>query len=238
MLGAAGLGGGIKFVGQADAADNGTLSSQTLTLSSGLADGIDTAVREDDLVIVAQSVNRGPTNQDLTITTSGYTEIADLYQLNSESLNFGVHYKVMGATPDNDVEVPVYTGTFNSHVVMVFVFRGVDTATPFDVTSTTNTGANTADCDPPAITPATAGAVIVTANGSAHNHGGQTTYTIPSEYEYTNERHRNAGGNDSSLGMGYILDWVSGSYNPAILELSLDSTNNSNASVTMALRPA
>ena len=230
--------GGIEFVGRIDAADNGTLSSQTLALDSGLIDGIDTAVQEGDLVIVAQSVNRGATDQNLTITTSGYTEVADLYSNDTESINFGVHYKVMGATPDTDVEVPVYTGTFNSHVVMVFVFRGVDETTPMDVTATTNTGTNTADVNPPAITPITNGAVIVTANGAAHDHGGAVTYSGLSEYAYSVERHRNAGTNDSSLLMGYVTGWESGAYDPALHELSTDSVNNSNASVTMALRPA
>lgn len=227
--------GGIEFVGRKMGATQG--GGVTLNLTT-LSDGIDTEAREDDIVVLVQSHNGVITNYDMTVTTSGYTEEADLYSADEGiSHNLGAHYKVMGATPDTEVVTPTYN-TGGANVAIALVFRGVDTVTPIDVTTTTAIGNNTADVDPPAITPITNGAAIVALGGSRHDHGGAVTYSEPAGYEYFIDNSRNDGVYDASA-LAAFLYWDGvGAFNPAISELSLDSLENSWSAATLALRPA
>jgi hypothetical protein len=76
----------------------------------------------------------------------------------------------MGATPDTSITLTGGTlSADDAGAVVVQVWRGVDPTTPFDVTQTTATGTNSVLCDPPAITPVTPGAVIVSGGAGGHN---------------------------------------------------------------------
>jgi hypothetical protein len=120
--------------------------------------------------------------------------------------------------------------------VAVQVWRGVDAVTPLDVTSTTATTTNSVLCDPPAITPITNGAIIISGGAGAHNEGADGTFSSSDLTDF-----RTVGSNDTNdvtIGLGYKI-WTSGEFDPAQFTFSeADSTSFSSASVTLALRPA
>lgn len=236
MLGAAGLGsGGIEFVGRKSGVGAGT--GITLDLTT-LAGGIDTQPREGDIVILTQAVHGfGIINYDMTVTTSGYTEEADMLVINTNTTHLGVHYKVMGSTPDTQVVTPQYN-TNVAHVTIALVFRGVDTTTPLDVSTTTSSNTNTADINPPAITPVTDGSAIVVCGAASHDQGTAGSFSNLSTYDHSTVRQRNDGVYDAS-GLSAFLYWDgAGAYDPPVSEYSLDSTAFSSAAATLALKPA
>lgn len=231
--------GGLKFVGGYVEGFVGTTSNVTISLTS-LTGGIASAPAADDLVIVYFATG---STADRNLVVSGYTEIVELYSNDTFDTNLAVARKFMGATPDTSFTLT--GGTINiddAGSVAVQVWRGVDPTTPFDVTQTTATGINSVLCDPPAITPTTSGAVIVS--------GGAGSWTLPGAAGVTVQTYASpdlsafitTGAIDTNrvvIGLGYHV-WTSGSFNPAQFTFSGsgDSTSNSWAAVTLALRPA
>lgn len=179
----------IEFVGSATAtANNGGNPAVDLTALTG---GIDTAARENDLVVAFGAV---PTNT-AGIDWSGYTLIDE--NVNSASTGrSALYYKFMTSTPDTSATF-TGDGDANSSVgALAMVFRGVDTSTPIDVAATAATGSST-NPDPPAITaPATAEAVVAVFAFSRVNDAAITAPT-----NYSDITIANAGGdtNDVSL---------------------------------------
>jgi hypothetical protein len=87
--------------------------------------------------------------------TTGY---AELFNPSSNAPACGVWWKRMGATPDTVVNVDEWSSGHTAFVVMCF--RGVDTTTAIDATTTNASGA-TGDPDAPSITTVTNGAAVV-----------------------------------------------------------------------------
>lgn len=203
----------------------------TLTLPAG------TTV--SDLVIVAYVVGDNDNiDFDMAMITTGYTEVADLFADGVQDSNMGVFWKVMSSTPDTTAVVDGLGGTDAAVCAACLVFRGVDTSTPLDVTSTTGTSTTTADPDPPSIDFLDAGAWIVVAAATAHT---LTTgsYTFPTGYT-TNAISTSCDdtGSDSTIGMCYNSA-PSNPEDPGLLNHSgADSTNFSYCVATLALRPA
>jgi hypothetical protein len=223
----------IEYVGGYTFAPlSGNSNNLTVTFGGNLTGGLDSSASEGDMVIAYWATGG---IADRTLAINGYTNIADLYSDDTYDTNLVVAYKFMGATPDTTLQLlnGTVVGSENGGLV-VHVFRGVDTSSPFDATSTTATGTNTVLCDPPAITPTTAGTVIVSGGAGGHIAGVHTF----SSSDLTSFLSK--GGQDDidgTTGAGYYK-WSSGTFNPAAFTFSgTDSTNYSWAAVTMALRP-
>jgi hypothetical protein len=223
---------GIQYVGGYTEGFVGTTSDVTITFGGNLTGGVDSSASEGDFVLVWFATG-SKQNRDLVV--SGYTEITELYSDDTRGVNLVVAYKVMGSTPDSTF---VLTGgtvhTSDAGAVVVQVFRGVDTALPFDVTTATATGDNDGRASPPAITPATDGALIVAGGAGGHN-GGSAVYSSSDLTAF-----RSVGQDDSydvTVGAGYYK-WTSGAFNPArFTDSGLNSTLASWAAATLALRP-
>lgn len=144
----------------------------TLTHPGGIA--------TDDVVYVGYCVRTGDVDLDMSVTTSGYTELADLYADNNRDANLGVFRKKMGETPDSTVVCVGSGNSFEATTAVEHVWDGVDTTTPEDATTTTATaiGDPTAP-NGPAITTVTANAVVLTF--AAHTDRDDTV-TAPSGY--------------------------------------------------------
>jgi hypothetical protein len=161
---------------------------------------------QNDLVIVAYSIgDNDAVNQNMVMLTSGYTEVADLFvDTGTEDLNLGVFYKFMTATPDTSAQVDGLGGTDAAVAAVCMVFRGVDTAGPFDTASTTATGTGSFSPNPPSNNHGNlSGAWSVIVGAAQHNLGSSGTYTFPTGYT-TNAIDR--GSNDTTdctIGMGY-----------------------------------
>ena len=225
------------YVGGVIASAPNTSTDQTVSLTS-LTGGLASSPSENDIVIIYYGVATNGSNENLAFVTSGYTEVADLFQNDSYAGNLLVGYKVMGATPDTSVTCNTPTSTSSWGPVMaVQVWRNVDTTTPMDVTPTTNGQANTLLIDPPAITPVTSSAVIISGGCGGHNHQSADTYSSSDLSNFLT-----LSGTQTykpCVGMGSYSEWTSGSFDPAAFTFS-DSTSSSYSCVscTLALRPA
>lgn len=217
------------------ASSSGTTYTVSLT---GLTGGLASSPSTGDVVVV--SVGRGGTS-NVAPTCSGnssgsYTGAASaLYSNDTWDTNYRMFYMVMGATPDTSLTINRASSTTYGFATTVQVWRGVDTTTPLDVTSTTATGINTSLANPPSITPTTAGAIII-AGGAACQTSAGAAFTIPSGM--ANGVSVNGNGSTADIGV-FIASyaWTSGAYDPAAVTGGTTSTSSSWAATTIALRP-
>jgi len=101
---------------------------------------------------------------DAGTDTSGYTELIDENH-SAGDYRFSVSYKRMGATPDTTVNGLGSGDAADACAYAVIAYRGVDTTTAIDATTTTAQGQSTnPDC--PSITTATNGAIVIACVGS------------------------------------------------------------------------
>jgi hypothetical protein len=220
----------ISYVASTSAAAaNG--SDATLTLS-GLG------LQQNDLVIVAYGIgDNDNVDFNMAMVSAGWTEIADLFANDTQDANLGVYWKIMPATPDTSAVVDGQGGTDAAVSAVMMAFRGVDPTNPFDVASTTATGIDSGNADPPSIdhnNPSGVWTVIAAATG--HTGGATATYTFPTGYT-TNAVQRSADDtSDVTVGLGYRTN-PSDPEDPAAFTHSQVSTNNAWCAVTMALRP-
>lgn len=223
---------GIQYVGGASVGGAGGSNNVTLSYTS-LTGGIGTEPEEGDIVILLQgSVNYTIYNSNLNVP-SGYTSINYTSSSDTYDARGLICYKIMGATPDTSVSRGS-NHTACGFAMAVLVFRGVDTSTPLDVTSSSSVVNNTGYPDPASITPITNGAFIVVAGVTGLLGVGTHTNS------YCEDFHTASGNDnyDTMAGMGYV-EWTSGVYNPAAFGTTI-GTNSfwSTVSYTIALRPA
>lgn len=204
------------------------LSGATVSLTS-LTGGSDSSASAGDVVIAA--VSKAATGL-ISTTISGYVKIAESYSDDNTDTNFSFFYKVMGPTPDTSFVVPSSGANFNGLTVAVQVWRGVDPARPLDVLSTSASGINTGQPNPPAITPSTSGAIIIAAGGNGGNGGVFTSSDLSNfitAFVFNSQ--------SSTIGMGSYA-WSSGAFDPAQFGGGTTSVAASWGAATLALRPA
>ena len=138
----------LDFTTEAVALSNPIIHAKT-TFSLGTGASTETKTlpgtpAEDDLVIVARC-HDGIINDDL-ITTSGYSNVYN----NGAAFAPGVDVqrKIMGATPDSDVEIE--QDSTRNQVGVIIVVRGANTTTPIHVQSDDQGGSGLPD--PPQVT--------------------------------------------------------------------------------------
>lgn len=227
----------ISFVGSA--VNNGdTVTSIALDVSS-LSAG---TLQQDDVIIVAINAADAANAGDYDVTCSGNnsgtaTELCDIFADDNAETSLGVFYIVAGGTVDTTITCSVASGTPDAFAAIAFVFRGVDTTTPIDVTTTTSTGINTGIPTGVAITPTTSGAwpVGIASNGS---NRGSTTLSSSNLSGGVSEVGVTTATSDAVVFMGYKTDWTSGAFTPTYSWSGTDSTAFAYCVATIALRPA
>lgn len=117
----------------------------------------------DDVVYFAVHTQHN-SDFDLSMITTGYTELADLFQDDTTDSSLGVFRKIMGATPDSTAQAE--TGAAFA-VAVCMVWTGADTTTPEDATTTTAGAINGGTPNPPSITTVTANAIVLAIGGSS-----------------------------------------------------------------------
>lgn len=225
----------IQFVGGKSATSESASYSVPLT---GLTGGIATAPAAGDMVIVFSGYP-STTNGTPGITApSVHTKVADLYSNGSTvDTNFDASYFFAASTPETSVTV---TGIANASGCVILVFRGVDPTTPLDATTTTITGITGFDPNPPAITPVTAGAVVVAGGMLAVGLSISTpTNAMPAGYTGYSVINVNAFSNGLVLSGAYKAGVSAGvAEDPGAFNNNYASgTGFSWAAVTMVLRP-
>lgn len=216
----------------------GISTSSTISLDlTALTGGDGSAALDGDIVYVAGGRASSGINDDVSMSTAGYTELADLYADDGNDCNLGVFRKVMVGTPDTTAVITVNGTSTGGAAATAFVFYAIDTTTPEDVTRTTATGANTNVANPPSITPITPGAWILAFYAGTSG----TTVTGPTApANMTNFRDNTSGGSTRRYQIGGALktDWSSGAFDPDPWAGTTDDANQSWAAVTIPLRPA
>lgn len=227
----------IQYVGGLTSGFEGTLGDISVSLSGTLSGGLAPSPSVGDLVIVYFAIG-STVDRNLAITTplsTAYSEVVELYANDTYDTNLLVAYRQLTGGLSLDVtgfDIDRGTdSTSDAGAVAVQVWRNVD---GFDVTQTTATGTDSVLCNPPAITPITTGAVVVSGGAGAHSAGTRTFSSSDLTGFLT------AGGddlNDVTIGLGY-KEWTPGAFDPAQFTFSgNDSTSFSWAAVTLALRP-
>jgi hypothetical protein len=220
----------IQYVGRNTAVGNLFSSTPTYTVElTGLSDGLGGNAQAGDLVIVYTGwTSQENLNGNPGVTTSGYTELTDLYELNLYSTNYSLNWKIMPATPDTVVTCnargiiyssPPYALSYS----VVHVFRNVNQLTPIQTFATAQ--AQNQRPDPPAVTPTTLGSWICHATIT----NGSPSYTATTDM--TRRFNDVSASNDFSPSpsvsfsgrFSYKSDWVSGTFNPQELSIADDA---------------
>ena len=219
----------ISYVGSAS--NSATTTSFDIDLST-------IGLQQNDLVIILLGMVE-TADYNLAITTAGYTEVADLYGNDSKDCNFGVFYKFMGASPDTSVTCNTVSVNGNARVGLAYCFRGVDTSTPLDVTSTTAVGTNTGNPDNPSITPTTAGSVVLALGcGLMVDDATIVAPTTPEGFTNLASKKLPDSLNTGVAVAGASLAWTSGAVNPNSWSGFSTDTGSAWCAVSMALRVA
>ena len=225
----------LQFVGGNTATKAGATSGNSTISLTTLTGGISSSATIGDLVIAVYATG-STADRALTITdgTTNYTTIgAELYANGtSYDTNLEVAYKRLTAA-DTSVTFGPTGNAADAGAMAVYVWRGVDQTTPLDVTPTTATGTATGRQNPAAITPTTAGSVIVIAGGASAATGAVFTASYLTAFRSATS----ADTQDAMVGIGY-LTWTSGAYDGAQWTGGTTNAADSWAAVTFALRPA
>lgn len=225
--------GSIDYIGGVvDTWANTTSPNLDLTALTGGSGG---ALQENDLVVVFFGFTESTPADPEVPTLTGYTAAhAALSATNTAKSSLRTFYKFMGATPDTVVNLTADMATDQSGAAQARVYRGVNTTTPMDVAATTATGDTNGLMNPPAITPSTVGAAVVT-GGIVTSNSNLTSAQVVGELD----DYGSSGGSHPEIGVwcGHLLNWTSGAVNPST------TGGNSSASfswcaATLALRPA
>ncbi len=224
----------IQYVGGKAVAQAGATSDYAAISLTDLTGGIGSAPIENDLVLICYGIGSN-VNVDVAITTSGYTEITDLYNGpgGADQSNLGLFRKFMTSTPDTGVVVTASGNGNHAGSISIHVWRGVNLTTPLDVAHVTASGTATGRPTPPAITPTTSGAVVVCAGVGAVTTGADFTTSDLSNFvtEYSPDVY----GVTSGLGS---FAWSSGTFTPAAWGGNSVAANDTWLAVSIALRPA
>jgi hypothetical protein len=225
------------FVGSATGSSQGNTDT-TVSLTS-LSGGSASAPVEDDIVVVCAGVSDN--NSGAQPTLSGYTLAAEGTISDSQQSGLAVFYKVMTGTPDTSITVTGNANGTDAQAVAVLVFKGVDTSTPLDVTSTVTLTTNTVLADPPSITSSSSnkGAILLGIGAGGHNDGVQTFSDSASEYDgFVTLGHDD--NNDITVGAGFTTVTANGdTFNLSAFGYSNgDSTAYSNVAASVILRGA
>jgi hypothetical protein len=222
----------IAYVGGTTGTTTGGTDNWTVSLTS-LSGGLATSPSIGDLVVVYYGIGATSDSLSPTVASTGYELIATRGANDSNDANLGVSYKVL-STAETEVVLVGTGSTARGGAVAVYVWRGVAGQYSNSFPIVTASGENSVLCDPPAITPANQGSVILAGGVGAHDRG-VATFSSSDLTSFIS-----AGANstvDATIGLGYV-DWTSGAFNPAAFTFSAaTSTAFSWAAATMALSP-
>lgn len=162
----------IALRGTATAASDQNGGDVTVTMPVGTA--------QNDLSLAIEFGESSAGNETLSMVTTGYTQLADLFADDTHDANLGVYQKIQGATPDTTAVFTGFGDASEVHLGCVRVYSGVDTTTPIDATTTTTAGSGGPLVNPPSITTVTNNAVVVAMGGAGA--GSDATLTAPTGY--------------------------------------------------------
>jgi hypothetical protein len=228
-------GGGITIVGwKAVGANSGSNAVVSLT---ALVDGsASAAATGDEVILVAagsSGIDAAPSGPDGT-----WTEIiANIFINDSFKSNLRAWRKRMGAVPDTSVTVSLVNNSAGGGGAIAVVARGVDAATALDVAVVTTSDVNSAMVNPPAITPVSAGALIL-AGGFGSSDTTPTAFTGPANMTGFHQAQGAGSTRGGVIGAAVKTDWTAGAFDPDAFTGGETSVSCSWIGFSIALRPA
>lgn len=231
----------ISYVGGVASGRAGATGTTTQSLSGTLTGGSNTSPSEGDLVVVWCSTG-ADTTATTTLAVSG--DNSGAYSNETLQSQLGTTYDAysqlnwfrQGATVDTSLTIPSSGSVRNAQRWAVHVFRGVDSATPWDVASVNTSGTASGRPNPGSINPSTSGAWILWLGSSSAATG--AAYTAPTDFSADWLGGTTADTADCMHGAGYYTGWTTGAYDPAAITAG-GTTNAADAWVakTAVLRP-
>lgn len=194
------------------------------------------ALAEGD-VIIASYAEASNSARLQSVLTAGYTELDVQWSNDTNDVTARHFYKVMGPSPDTQIEFSSLNGGSGSEgVVSVVALRGVDPVI-WDVSRVSASGINGAIPDPGAITPVTSGALIL-AVGTASTEIGNNLYTSPDLGGFISAATPFGVTRAAAIGLGFVENWTSGTVDPAQFGAVGTDPQDAWAALTVAFRPA
>jgi hypothetical protein len=234
----------ISFVGS-HVGSHAVASAQSIALSNlKNSAGATPTLLQGDLIVVTVLQAGVATRTQAQLLPTGYlaSHAAVLTASDTNIASQQTSHKFMGATPDTTISIPAAASTTAGVAYEIHVFRGVDQTTPMDVTATTATGINTAQPNPPAITPITAGAWIYCVGGGAMAAGAAPQSAAPTGLDTTTNAWRQTvlttTTNDPGIAAGFKSDWASGAFDCPALTGYTTTNTGAWCAATLALRPS
>jgi hypothetical protein len=225
---------GIYFVGSKTGQNGGSIATRTVALDN-LTGGFAAKPAPGDIVfLILGDVCNFDLDTTRAVQSPGWTAMNELYANDTRDTNMQMFYKVMGDVVDADVTFNAATDASDG-AWMLYVIGGVDPTTPLDVNPTTNTGLNLGQPNPPAITPANAGAKVLAVGAASGGVSLSSTFTTTELSNFATFR-EDDGSVAIILGAG-LMDWSgSGAVDPVSFGGGSTSTSDCWVSRTTALR--
>jgi hypothetical protein len=189
------------------------------------------SLQQNDLVVVIVGYG-SQSDSYVSMVTSGYTELANLWGNDIFDTNLGVFYKVMGSTPDTTVQAAAVGSAGDSQAMIVHAWRNVDPNDPIEKIMALSDN-NSAEPNPPAIITETENAAVL-AIGAAGSGNGINTPTEGGDLSNYVSVAANST-RDIALAIGSIATTTPGPVDPLQFNFN-DSANFSWAAATMSLK--
>jgi hypothetical protein len=225
---------GITYVG----GTTGTGASAAYAVGlTGLTGGTDSAPVAGDLVIAAIAAS-GTADLALTVTSpAGYTDAGSRYSNGTTSdANMHILYRIMPASPDTSITVSGSGNAANGAATVVRVYRGVNQATPMDVTAVASGGTGSATPNPPSITPVTVGALVMI-TGVYAAASVDATFTVPANYTLGRDASTDPGMACHCFTAHRTTMWTSGAEDAAGWGTITGAAGDSWGAISVVIRP-
>lgn len=212
------------------------------TVSLGLVDSGGGAVSpaSNDIILVFVGTSDTSDRSSAQLLCTGYTAAGtDQYANQTRDVNMLAQWKLSDGT-ETQITLPALATSGKALCATIYLLRGAHTTTPIDVTPTYGAAGNTCKFRPQAITPATAGALII-ACGAGGPASPATDYTIiPGASEVTNHWRYVEQSNTNSLQMGAAVfaNWLSGIKQFYEVGGGVVEGGSPCVAITVAIRPA
>lgn len=221
------------FVGGYTTSNAVNASTYNVPLDS-LTGGLAAAPRAGDLVLIVTAIG-GSTDLNARVTTSGYTELRGDFQGAGKATGVAIAYKIADGS-ETAVTVAASLNATIGKSTTLQVWRNVNSAQPFDVTTTKTSGTGAVVIDSPTLTPVTAGSVILSCGASSSL---SPAPTAPSGFSLAFSSAAPVAFYGCCTALAVAPAWTSGSYDPpAWTGGSTPGPTDSWIGYTLALRPA
>jgi hypothetical protein len=189
---------------------------------------------ENDYVI-AVAMMASNTVRTGTMNSAGWTLLGNTSANSTCDSALYAWGKRMSSSPDTAISISLSGASADGRILVAQAYRGVDTTTALDVAVVTASNVNSRAANPGAVTPVTAGAIVVSIGGAAYLNP-SVDMTEPALSDVL--AHKGSGSTYSASMLIGHQDWTSGALNPAAMTISGSVSGDSWAAMTIALRPA